>query len=307
MNRYILIIIVVCTVSAVANSQQIATSSLYDMQGTFHNPSVAGVQKHGMIGATYRSMWDGIDGGPVTTTVFGSAYVPSVKLGIGGYLFSDVTGPTKRLGMQMAYAYHIPLKNDAVFSLGIEGRFQQFSIDKSKLQNSLGSDPVLAGPGNRFTGDAGFGMSFTNKKFQAGVSVSQLIQSKMDFYSLSLGGSSAALPERSREARLYRHYYLHGNYKWDVDGVTTITPSALFIYLPNAPLEFQGGARVEHKDLFWWGLAWRARQSWMISAGVRIAKKFTVGYCFDIYSTPLSVYDKGSNAHEILMKYEFLK
>lgn len=306
MKRYIIFIFVQCSV-IISAGQQIATSSLYDMQGTFHNPSVAGSQKHGSIGATYRTMWDGIDGAPVTTTVFGSAYIPSVRLGVGGYVFSDVTGPTKRLGLQMAYAYHIPLRNDAVFSLGIEGRFQQFSIDKGKLQTSLGSDPVLAGPGNRFTGDAGFGISYTGKKLQVGASVSQLVQSKMDFYKLNLSSSASPLPERSKEARLYRHYYLHGNYKWNVDDVTTIVPSAMFIYLPNAPLEFQGGARVEHNDVFWWGLALRARQSWMLSAGVHINKKFTVGYCFDIYSTPLSVYDKGSNGHEILLRYDFIK
>ncbi|HNC39883.1 MAG TPA: type IX secretion system membrane protein PorP/SprF, partial [Chitinophagaceae bacterium] len=68
-----------------------------------------------------------------------------------------------------------------------------------------------------------------------------------------------------------------------------------------------GGARVEHKEIFWWGVALRARQSWMLSAGVHIQKKFTIGYCFDIYSTPLSVYDKGSNAHEIMLRYDFLK
>jgi type IX secretion system PorP/SprF family membrane protein len=280
---------------------------MYEMQGTLHNPSVAGVQKHGVIGATYRTMWDGISGGPRTATLFGSAYLPSAKLGLGGYIFNDVTGPTKRTGLQMAYAYHIPLENEAVFSLGIEGRFQQFSFDKAKLQASLGNDPVLASTDSKFTGDAGFGISYTSKKFQLGASVSQLIQSKMDFYKLNLTGGTGALPDRTEEGRLYRHYYIHSYYKWDVDGNTTITPSVLFIYLPNAPLEFQGGARVEHHEVFWWGVALRARQSWMISAGVHIAKAFTVGYAFDIYSTPLSVYDKGSSAHEILLRYDFLK
>ena len=187
-----------------------------------------------------------------------------------------------------------------------EGRFQQFSIDKAKLQTTLGNDPVLGGSANRFTGDAGFGISYTSKNLQIGASVSQLIQSKMDFYKLNLSGSAGALPERSKEARLYRHYYLHGYYKWKVDDATTIIPSTMFIYLPNAPLEFQGGARVEHNEVFWWGIAMRARQSWMLSAGVHINKKFTVGYCFDIYNTPLSVYDNGSNAHEILLRYDFL-
>jgi type IX secretion system PorP/SprF family membrane protein len=307
MKRHILFILVFSLAIAIASAQQISSSSMYELHGVLHNPSVAGAQKHGTIGASYRAMWEGIDGGPHTAIVFGSGYIPSIKLGLGGYLYSDVTGPTRRIGLQMAYAYHIPLKNEAVFSLGIEGRFQQFSFDRAKLQAALGNDPVLGNADTRFTGDAGFGVSYTSKKFQAGASVSQLIQSKMDFYKANLGVGTGALPNRTEEAKLYRHYFLHSYYVLDVDGNTTITPSVLFVYLPNAPLEFQGGARVEHHQLFWWGVALRARQSWMLSAGLHINKAFTVGYSFDIYTTPLSVYDNGSNAHEILLRYDFVK
>jgi type IX secretion system PorP/SprF family membrane protein len=300
MKRYIYLALLASAFSMTAQAQQLMTSSMYDQHGNIHNPATAGAQKHGVVGASYRKMWDGIAGGPQTVLVFGSGYIKSAKIGIGGYAYNDVTGPTKRTGLQTSYAYHIPLKNgDASFSIGLEARFQQFAIDKAKLQASLGNDPVLGATDNRFKGDAGLGIAYTGKKLQIGASVSQLIQTKLDFYSGNL--------TRTEEARLYRHYYLHSNYIWDVDGSTKIIPNILFIYLPNAPMEFQGGARVEHKDLFWWGVALRARQSWMLSAGVKIQKKFTVGYCFDIFSSPLSVYDKGSNGHELILRYDFIK
>ncbi|MEO7983760.1 MAG: type IX secretion system membrane protein PorP/SprF [Bacteroidota bacterium] len=299
MKRYILLFLGLGAV-VIASAQQLTTASLYDQHGNLHNPATAGASKHGSIGASYRKMWDGIDGGPQTTILFGSGYLSKAKLGIGGYIYNDVTGPTKRTGLQAALAYHIPMANDATFSLGLEGRFQQFSINKAKLQESLGTnDPVLAGDDSRFKGDAGFGVAYNGQKLQLGVSVSQLIQSTLDFYTGNLS--------RTEEGRLYRHYYLHGSYKMNADGNTKIIPNILFIYLPNAPLEFQGGVRVEHRDLFWWGLSLRARQSWMISAGLKIQKRFTIGYCFDIFTTPLSVFDGGSNGHEILMKYDFLK
>ena len=299
MKRYIILFLCLAAV-VFASAQQLMISSLFDQHGNLHNPATAGASKHGSIGASYRKMWDGIDGGPQTTLVFGSGYLSNAKIGVGGYVYNDVTGPTKRTGLQAAFAYHIPMANDASFSLGLEARFQQFSIDKAKLQQSLGTnDPVLAGEDSRMKGDAGFGMAYTGKKLQIGVSASQLIQSKLDFYTGNLN--------RNEEARLYRHFYLHGNYKLSPDENTKIIPNFLFIYLPNAPLEFQGGVRVEHSDVLWWGVALRARQSWMLSAGVKIQKRFTVGYSFDIFTTPLSVFDGGSNGHEILMKYDFLK
>ena len=308
MKRSIIYIFLFICISLQMHAQQLQTSSLYDMQGVLHNPAMAGVNKYASIGASYRTMWEGIDGGPQTATLFGSAFLPSVNLGLGGYIYSDKTGPTKRTGLQMSYAYHIPVNADNRFSIGLEARMQQFSYDKAKLQESLGStDPVLGTTNNRFKFDAGLGIAYTGNKLQVGASVSQLIQSKLDFYTTNIGGGSIPLPDRNEEGRLYRHYYFHGNYKWKVDENTVIIPNLLFIYLPNAPLEFQGGARVEHREVFFWGASLRARQSWMLSAGVHIKKKFTVGYAFDIYKTPLSTFNRGGSAHEILMRYDFLK
>lgn len=291
--------ILLLAISSSVWSQQLMTSSLYDLQGNLHNPAVVGVTKQTTMGASYRSMWSGIAGSPVTALVYGSTFLEKANIGVGAYLYSDVTGPTSRRGIQTSYAYHIPTNNGGTFSVGLEARFQQFAIDKAMLIDALGNDPVMGGAANRFKGDAGLGLAYTTKKWQLGMSVSQLIQSALNFYSGSLS--------RTEEARLYRHFYLHGSYQWKVDANTTVTPNFLVIYLPNAPTELQAGARVEHREVFWWGLSLRARQSWMLSAGVKVQKKLMLGYSFDIYSSPLSVFDKGPNAHEVVLRYQFLK
>ncbi|MBU6307546.1 MAG: PorP/SprF family type IX secretion system membrane protein [Bacteroidetes bacterium] len=298
MKRILSILLLSLTMHTV-QAQQLMNSSLYDLQGNLHNPAVAGLQQQTVLGASYRSMWSGIEGSPVTALVFGSTYLQKAKIGIGGYLYSDVTGPTSRRGIQTSYAYHIPMQNGAQFSVGLEARFQQFAIDKAMLIDALGNDPVMGGAATRFKGDAGLGVAYTSAKWQLGASVSQLIQSKLDFYTGNL--------QRNEEARLYRHFYLHGSYQWQVDANTRIIPNFLVIYLPNAPTELQAGARVEHRELFWWGLSLRARQSWMLSTGIKLQKKMTIGYSFDIYSTPLSVFDQGPNAHELLLRYQLSK
>lgn len=298
MKRILSILLLSLTIHTV-QAQQLMNSSLYDLQGNLHNPAVAGLQQQTVLGASYRSMWSGIEGSPVTALVFGSTYLQKAKIGIGGYLYSDVTGPTSRRGIQTSYAYHIPMQNGAQFSVGLEARFQQFAIDKAMLIDALGNDPVMGGAATRFKGDAGLGVAYTSAKWQLGASVSQLIQSKLDFYTGNL--------QRNEEARLYRHFYLHGSYQWQVDANTRIIPNFLIIYLPNAPTELQAGARVEHRELFWWGLSLRARQSWMLSTGIKLQKKMTIGYSFDIYSTPLSVFDQGPNAHELLLRYQLSK
>ena len=298
MKKNFLIVLLLCLMT-ISKAQQLQTSSLSDMQGMFHNPAMAGMTMKGMVGVTYRNQWAGVSGNPKTATVFGSIALSEQKIGLGAYIYNDQTGPTSRTGVQLAFAKHIPLKNDATFSLGIEARGLQYSIDAAKLQQTLGNDPVLGSNDNKFKFDAGFGIAYSGKKVEIGASVSQLIQSKLGFYTGNLSSGE--------EGRLYRHYYLHGTYKWKVDGSTVIKPNFLLIYLPNAPTELQIGARVEHNEVFWWGLSHRINQSFILSAGVNLNKKFTVGYAFDIYNTPSSVFDKGGNAHEVLLRYNVWK
>jgi len=283
---------------SVSNAQQLQTSSMYDLQGVLHNPSFVGTQENNIIGISYRSQWSGISGSPRTATIFGSFDVPRFGIGIGGVIYQDKTGPTSRTGLSLSLAKHI-VGNNGTFSIGIENKIQQYAIDKGKLAESLGNDPVLGTSDNRFKYDAGFGISYTGKKFQVGASVSQLVQSKLNFYSGNL--------TRDEEARLYRHYYLHGLYNWHVDGKTIITPNFLMVYLPNAPFTYQAGARVEFNKLFWFGGGYRSHQSYMLSAGINIGKNFTLGYAYDDYITPISNFDNGASAHEVLLRFNFSK
>jgi type IX secretion system PorP/SprF family membrane protein len=298
MKKYAMIFSLLGLVS-VAKAQQVQTSSLADMQGFFVNPAMAGVDQKMMIGATYRTQWAGTSGAPKTATLFGSIDIPSKKIGLGGYVFSDKTGATSRTGLQLAFAKHLPLSNDAQLSLGIEGTAMQYSIDVAKLSQTLGTDPVLNSGGNKFKADAGFGIVYSGKKLEIGASVSQLLQTKLNYYS----GTGTT----NEEGKLYRHYFLHGTYKWRVDEETVITPNFLMVYLPNAPVDLQAGFRFEHHETFWWGLGARMHQGVMVSAGVHINKKFTIGYVFELFKTPYSVYEKGANGHELLLRYSLPK
>jgi type IX secretion system PorP/SprF family membrane protein len=300
MKKYIFIAALLAS-AAITQAQQLQTSSFYEQQGILFNPSVAGVfqdpDTKGIAGVTYRNQWSGIAGSPQTFTAFGSFNIPTKKFGISAMAYSDETGPTSRVGLQLAFAKHIIFEDGGDFSIGIDTRLQQYMLDKVKLAESLGSDPVLGGSDNSFSFDAGFGISYTNKAFQVGASVSQLVQSKLDFYSGNLS--------RSEEGRLYRHYYFHARYNWDIDGTTTISPNMMMVYLPNAPTEVTIGATATYNKLVWWGLGYRVNQSWMLQAGLIIKKKFTLGYSYDIYQNPVNYFAGGNSANEFLLKYNF--
>jgi len=297
--KRILSIVATLFIVHTSSAQQLYTSSLYEMQSLLHNAATAGLFQDNMIGASYRTQWSGISGSPRTAMVFGSYNLKKENAGIGGYLFRDQTGPTSRTGISASFAKHLKMKDGSVWSVGIEARGLQFAIDRAKLSATLGADPALGNADNRFKFDAGLGIAYQKDNLRLGASVSQLVQSKLGFYN-----GTTTLAE---EARLYRHYYLHGSYSWSVDESTDITPNFLVIYLPNAPTEIQGGVKVEHKDLFWWGLSFRAKQSVILSAGVNIQDRLNLGYSFDVYRTPLSLFDAGANAHELMLRLKLKK
>ncbi len=297
--KSIIIIIASLFVYQINIAQQLQTSSLHELQGVFHNASMAGVSKNDFAGLAYRTQWNGVSGSPKTATVFGSFAIPKKNLGISAYLYGDKTGPTSRNGIQISIAKHIPLQNGGKLSFGIENKLVQFGIDKVKLATSLGNDPVLAGNEKSIKYDAGIGVSYTDDKIQIGVSAAQLIQSKLDYYAGNL--------TRSEAGRLYRHFYVHGNYTWQVDEDTKIIPNFLLIILGNAPTESQFGVRVENKNLLWWGVSGRLKQSFILSVGLNATKNLSFGYSFDVYRTPNSVFESGANAHELMLRYNFVK
>lgn len=302
MKKYIIILSLIFCANIV-KSQQLQSSSMYELVGLIHNPSTAGVMQDentkATVGIVYRTQWSALSGSPKTVTAFGSFKLPKQKIGVGGYLYSDKTGPTARTGIELSLAKHINFNDGGVFSIGLESRLLQYKIDRAKLTTTLGADPALGTADTKMKYDAGFGISYTNKKLQIGASVSQLVQSKLDYY--KAGASTTEI------ARLYRHYYVHGLYNINFDNDITVTPNAMVIYLPNAPFELQAGARMDYKKTIWWGLGYRLHQSFMLSAGLTLAKKFNIGYAYDSYNTPISSFDGGHSAHEFMLKFNLAK
>jgi type IX secretion system PorP/SprF family membrane protein len=280
-------------------SQQLHIVSQYDQHRFLYNPAGAGMSGNS-IGMTYRSQWSGISGAPVTQMVYGEKYFEKKRLGMGAFLYNDVTGPTKRTGIQYAINYNLPLNaagtNKIIF--GMEVRGLQYRIDKVKLSQSIPGDPVLNGGDKLTKGDAGVGVYYASPKLNIGASISQLLQGELRF-------ADNVLNAKER-AQLYRHFYLMADYSYS-DGEITLVPSVQFVYLPSSPLEFTYGVRAEYKKLLWWGLHLRHKQTWMINAGYTYKKQLSIGYAVDIYRTPLSIFSEGSLAHEVMLKYKFKK
>ena len=293
--KYTIITLVSLVIATTLTAQQTFRLSQYMQHNYVFNPAAAGANDVSSIGATYKKMWEGIEGGPQTTLLFGDTYFNKYKAGASILVYNDVTGPTSRSRAELNVSYAIPFSDKRKLSFGLGGIIMQERIDKLQIEKYVPGDPILAGPGSWVSGDASAGVYYTSKTINVGFSVKQLVQSKLDLIQ-----TATAL-----EARLYRQYYVMGSYNWRTDEDNVIVPNFLLKLSSHAPADIEAGARIEHKDFIWVGFNCHYQQSFSAFAGLKMNHKYAIGYAYDQYKTPLSVFDNGGGAHEISLRYYF--
>jgi type IX secretion system PorP/SprF family membrane protein len=286
-----------------AGAQQIFAISQYMQHNFIYNPAAAGASDNASVGALYRKMWSGIDGGPQTTILYGDTYFEKKRTGLAVFVYDDKTGPTDRTGGQVNLSYSINLGNDKSRRLmfGLGGSFMQYKIDEAYLSQNINdpSDPLLenGSPDSKITGDAAAGIYLKTPTLNVGASVEQIIQSKLGFLKA----------ENNPEGQLYRNYFLMADYNLRTDDEDVLIPNALLMYVPNTPADFQMGVKLMHEDFLWIGLGYHYQQSYTVYAGVKVAHKLELGYAYDQYQTPLSAFDNGSASNELSLRYYFIK
>ena len=279
-----------------AFGQQLHFTSQYLQHNSMYNPAAAGMtDNQSVIGITYRNQWGSFPGNPKTYMLYGDFNLKKMNAGLGAYVYRDVTGPTSRTGIQLAYSYHVKLNDrNARLGIGLELRLLQFSIDKSKLTEALGNDPVLAGSSNKIAPDAGAGVYFTNDKLSFGIAASQLIKSKI---------ALVATAGTDIRAKLYRHYNFMASYKWLTGENIYLIPNGMIRVIENAPPEYDFGCKLDYQQKFFFALNWRARQAFSVQAGMSILKKIELGYAYDYYITPSTLVNDGFAGHELSLRF----
>lgn len=280
-----------------SNAQQIFRLSQYLQHNYIFNPAASGAGAFGSAIVSYKKMWSGIEGGPQTLLASTDKYFKKYKTGFSSVLFNDVTGPTSRSGIEMNGSYALPMTEKRKLMFGMGALLLQERVDKNFLEKYIPGDPLLSGSGSVVTGDASAGIYYTSPKFNVGLSVKQLIQSK-----LNLIKSSTTI-----EGKLYRQYYFMGSYNLITDEENVIVPNFLVKISQNAPTDIEAGAKIIHKDMIWGGFNFHYDQDYTAFAGLKINGKYSIGYAFDQYKTPLSVFDDGGNSHELSLMYYFQK
>jgi type IX secretion system PorP/SprF family membrane protein len=182
----------------VLSGQQFPMYSQYVMNGFLLNPSYAGSDYYTTFGLTVREQWLNFPNAPSTyaaafqTRILNDSYITKStavrkkidrptrggRVGMGGYLFSDHNGIMHRTGLQLAYAYHLPIDNEQQLSFGLSLSAYQYFVDISGAVMPDDVNDELLNNYDRviYIPDANFGVSYMTRRYYAGFSMTNLFR-----------------------------------------------------------------------------------------------------------------------------------
>tara|TARA_Y100000766_G_scaffold177654_1_gene152503 strand:- start:673 stop:1983 length:1311 start_codon:yes stop_codon:yes gene_type:complete len=297
LHKKVKISLALSLMTLVIEAQQLPVFTQYIFNKYIFNPAVTGTEDNFSATANYRYQWQGITDAPRT-------YIMSVhgphkfkSFGLGGSLYTDVTGPTSKTGMYLSYAYHSQMNKETKLSLGLSGGVMQYRVDGTKVNLADPGDLTLPNsPMTRMVPDFGFGAYLYGKKFFCGLSVPQFIQAKLDF---SDDGTQTL-------SNLTSHFYFNTGYTFKVNQEFSVEPSMMMRYgYPVIP-QFDFAAKGIYKENYFIGVMGRTQNGLSVLLGFQSTNgKFNFGYAYDVNTVGLASYSTGS--HELMMKATFGK
>jgi len=295
--KHTFLLTVVIFFSATIFAQEQPFSQQYLFNQSLVNPAIASRDNYIAVRFTDRHQWLGVTDAPVqqslsVTNKFG-------KMGAGAIIYNEIYGPIRNTGMQFYYFYDLKLKADRIgskLSFGISGSIFQEMLDETNL-TTLEADPTITNSRQTaFYPNAGAGVFYYNKKFSLGLSVGNLIPSRVPIYTSEF--------EPSKE----RTYIIYSDYTYSNEINTfAVVPSLLFKIDEAGQKEININSKVYFQQFLWLGASYRdaletdiyKNQSMAALLGLRIYEMIYIGYSYDVELNSFQSYNSGS--HEFML------
>jgi len=271
-------------------AQQLPQFTQYFMNDYAINPATAGLRENIEIRSNNRYQWEGITDAPRTYTLSLSVPMADQNLGMGAYLFTDIVGPTRRVGFQVGGAYRLPLSEALTLGVGVSVGMLEYSVDGQKIELGNPNDIALADAlGRTRVVDAKAGIFLNAENYYFGFSIPQVAQNNVDLYSTSIAGNST----------LETHMFVTAGYRYEVNEDYTIEPNLMLKYVSPAPIKLDISVRGIFRDIIWLGGSYRNNDAFSAMIGINIQDKILIGYSHDFTTSDIRNYSTGT--HEVML------
>jgi type IX secretion system PorP/SprF family membrane protein len=281
------------THTAIAQTEPMYSQYMYNMLGV--NPAYAGNREATSLNFFQRRQWVGIAGAPQTTSVSVDGASNDHKFGWGVQLYDDKLGVEKADGANLMLSTHIQVSEKGILSGGLSLGLMNYRIDLMNVQGRFTpSDPAFYANFNKWLPDVGLGIYYHTDKFYAGLSVPNVLKSRLSAFDVMNSGIQKANST---------HLFFTTGYVLDVSDEVKIKPSTMIKAVSGAPIEADLNTNVWLKDVIGLGFSYRTGDAMVGMAEAQINENLRVGYAYDMTISPLKYYNNGS--HEMMVRYEF--
>ncbi len=295
MMKRLLTYIFLLSGAGLLNAQQLPHFSQYMLNDYAENCAVAGKNPYIEASSINRYQWFGITDAPRTYLLSINGGLKNPHFGVGGQIFTDITGPSRRTGCYLSYSYHAKITKDIKISLGVQGGILQYMVDGSQIILHDQGDLVMSnGLQSVLMPEFGFGAYVYNKDiWYVGFSIPEIVENKLRFFDYMA----------STQSVIQRHYTLMGGYKYPINELFTIQPTFIARYVDPAPVQFDIGVRVIYRNKIWVGGSYRNLDAIVGLIGYTFRDNITIGYAYDFATTNIQNYSTGS--HELFVSLRF--
>jgi len=294
----------------VAFGQQDAQFSQYMFNTLVINPAYAGYKGTLNLSALHRSQWIGVNGAPETQSLVLDGSFANDKLGLALTIVNDNIGLQGQTNAYFNYAYKIKTSEEGTLAFGLGVGLGQVSMNNGGANFNDPSDPNFNGGRLSFIApDARAGVHYSNDKFYAGFSATNLFSRVFDY----------STDTKNLIINQGQHFFLTAGYLIDVNDFLKFKPSFLIREDTKGPTSLDINNFFLLGEKVWIGASYRTavnlfnknstigdvrnRNALIGLLEVYAGKGFRLGYSYDQSLSGLQGFDNGS--HEISLGYTF--
>jgi type IX secretion system PorP/SprF family membrane protein len=288
-------IIILLLVVTNANSQQLPLGSQYYVNMYTINPAEVGTSSLQSY-FSHRSQFTGITNGPQTSYISVDGPTKYKKMGLGFMAMSDRTDILSKNTFVVSYSYKLKFSENHGLNFGINMGILNNSIAFDKATIIDEDDAVVSNSSRSRTGfTSDFGLLYTLKDFQFGISVPQIFANS-NLYINTAGEKFSFTSSRHYRSSLKYSFYM------DKSKNLSLYPMLVGRYVSGVPFQYDANIVLDSKNLGWLGFTYHSNYAFSTSLGLRF-QNIVVGYVYDFPMGDLNRFTGGS--HEFILGYRF--
>jgi type IX secretion system PorP/SprF family membrane protein len=258
----------------------------------FYNPAYCGTRRVVDFRAFYRNQWTGYTGAPKTMAATLNFRYAGGKLGTGLFVYQDNIGPFQNNIIALSLAYHLKF-DDVELSFGGTGTYysQWFNGNKVTLHNQIDQSVNLYVSDKATNYDGSFGLMLYNDRFHFGMAMNNMVGAELLHYTND--------PDKKGKYTNVNNFVLNAGYNFSEDPEYIFESSIMALYTSGVPFYFDYTLRMHVHNAMFGGFSIRFKDAIALHLGITFKKDFQICYSYDVVTSPLRKFQKGS--HDITL------